>query len=176
MISFSMNYSSPSHPLIHAFLLRREEFMGVERLIVETREQGEKLIATLQKLSEIDSCKKQYRLITIKTDILEVMYDHDLVGIFPIETLDWDVSTLEQKLTLTLIKNMKYSEELLVTWLTDHGYKAQKSDEEHTFFRQGDTVSVETRKGTLLINFFGTTLETLYLDGVEKNEWKFFAC
>ena len=171
-----MNYSSPSHPLIHAFLLRRQEFMGVERLIVETREQGEKLIATLQKLSEIDSCKKQYRLITIKTDILEVMYDHDLVGIFPIETLDWDVSTLEQKLTLTLIKNMKYSEELLVTWLTDHGYKAQKSDEEHTFFRQGDTVSVETRKGTLLINFFGTTLETLYLDGVEKNEWKFFAC
>lgn len=150
--------------------------MGVERLIVETREQGEKLLATLQKLSEIDSCKKQYRLITTKTDILEVMYDHDLVGIFPIETLDWDVSALEQKLTLTLIKNMKYSEELLVTWLTDHGYKAQKSDEEHTFFRQGDTVSVETRKGTLLINFFGTTLETLYLDGVEKNEWKFFAC
>ncbi len=59
---------------------------------------------------------------------------------------------------------MKYSEELLVTWLTDHGFKAVKSDEEHTFFRQGDTVSIETRKGTLLVNFFGSILETLYLD------------
>lgn len=71
---------------------------------------------------------------------------------------------------------MKYSEELLVTWLTDHGFKAVKSDEERTFFRQGDTVSIETRKGTLLVNFFGSILETLYLDGEEKNEWRFFAC
>lgn len=103
------------------------------------------------------------------------MYDTDLVGIFPIETLDWKIED-EKKLTLTLTKGMKYSEELLVTWLTDHGFKAIKSDEEHTFFRQGDTVSIETRKGTLLVNFFGTILETLYLDGEEKNEWRFFAC
>lgn len=97
---------------------------------------------------------KKYRLITTKTDILEVMHDTDLVGIFPIETLDWDVSELEKTHILKLSKGMKYSEELLVTWLTDHGYKAQKSDEEHTFFRQGDTVSIQTRKGILLVNFF----------------------
>lgn len=169
-----MYYSAPSHPLIHALLLRREEFQGVEKLIVETREQWEKLIQTLQTLAEIEKSTKQYRLITTKTDILEVMYDADLVGIFPIETLDWKIED-EQKLTLTLTKGMKYSEELLVTWLTDHGFKAQKSDEENTFFRQWDTVSIETRKGTLLVNFFGSTLETLYLDGVEKNEWRFFA-
>lgn len=130
-----MHYSAPSHPLIHALLLRREEFHGVERLIVETRDQGEKLLQTLQKLAEIEKNPKQYRLITTKTDILEVMYDADLVGIFPIETLDWKIEN-EQKLTLTLKKGMKYSEELLVTWLTDHGFKAQKSDEENTFFRQ----------------------------------------
>lgn len=100
------------------------------------------------------SSSKKYRLITTKTDILEVMHDTDLVGIFPIETLDWDVSELEKTHILRLSKGMKYSEELLVTWLTDHGYRAQKSDEEHTFFRQGDTVSIQTRKGILLVNFF----------------------
>ena len=97
---------------------------------------------------------KKYRLITTPTDILEVAHDPDLVGIFPIETLDWDVSELEKTHILKLSKEMKYSEELMVTWLTDHGYKAQKSDEEHTFFRQGDTVSIQTRKGILLVNFF----------------------
>lgn len=171
-----MNYSAPSNPLIYALLLRRDEFQGVERLIVETREQGEKLLMTLQTLAPIEPDSKQYKLIATKVDVLEAMYDRELIGIFPIETLDWEVDALEKNLTLTLTKGMKYSEELLVTWLTDHGFKAQKSDEENTFFRQGDTVSVETRKGTLLINFFGTILETLYLDGEEKNEWRFFAC
>jgi excinuclease UvrABC helicase subunit UvrB len=113
-------------------------------------------------------------LITQPIDILEVTYDRDLVGIFPIETLDWKIED-EKNMTLLLTKGMKYSEEHLVIWLTDHGFKAMKSDEQHTFFRQGDTVSVETRKGTLLINFFGSLLETLYLDGVEQNESRFFA-
>lgn len=170
------HFSAPSHPLIHAFLLRREEFQGVEKLIVETQEQGEKLLATLQSLSEIQKDNKQYRLIMTKTDVLEVTHDSDLVGIFPIETLDWDVSELEKTHILRLSKGMKYSEELLVTWLTDHGYKAQKSDEEHTFFRQGDTVSIQTRKGILLVSFFWSTLETLYLDSVEQDEWSLFAC
>ncbi len=168
--------SSPSHPLLYAFLLRREEFHGTQRLIVETREQGEKLLLNLEKLTEIEPYSKQYRLITTKTDILEVIYDSDLIGIFPIETLDWDVSMLEKTLTLHLTKGMKYSEEILVNWLTDHGYKAQKSDEQCTFFRQGDTVSIQTRKGILLINFFGSTLETIYLNGEEKSEWRLFAC
>jgi hypothetical protein len=69
---------------------------------------------------------------------------------------------------------MQYSEEKLVDWLTDHGFIAKKSGEEYSFFRQGDTVSIETRRGTLLVNFFGNTLETLYLDGAEKEEWRFF--
>mgnify|MGYP000249310040 CR=1 FL=1 len=169
------HFSSPSHPLIHAFLLRREEFQNTERLIVETREQGEKLFQTLQTLSELEKNTKQYRLITTKNDILEVLHDPDLVGIFPIETLDWRIDD-ESRLMLVVTKGMTYSEEKLVTWLTDHGFKAAKSDEENTFFRQGDTVSIQTRKGTLLVNFFGTTLETLYLDGVEKDTWKFFSC
>ncbi len=70
---------------------------------------------------------------------------------------------------------MNYSEEKLVTWLTDHAFTAKKSDEENSFFRQGDTVSIETRKGTLLVNFFGNTLETLYLDSVEQEEWRLFS-
>jgi len=105
-------------------------------------------------MNNVGSSSKKYRLIMTKTDILEVMHDPELVGIFPIETLDWDVSELEKTHILRLSKRMKYSEELLVTWLTDHGYKAQKSDEENTFFRQGDTVSIQTRKGILLVNFF----------------------
>lgn len=97
-------------------------------------------------MAEIEKNKKQYRLISSKTDILEVQFDADLIGIFPIETLEWDVTELESKLTLFLEKNMKYSEDKLVNWLTDHGFKARKSDEEHTFFRQGDTVTIQTRK------------------------------
>lgn len=50
-----MHLSAPSHPLIHAFLLRREEFQGVERLIVETQEQGEKLLATLETLKKMNN-------------------------------------------------------------------------------------------------------------------------
>jgi len=49
------HFSAPSHPLIHAFLLRREEFLGVERLIVETQEQGEKLLATLETLQQMNN-------------------------------------------------------------------------------------------------------------------------
>ena len=171
-----MHYSAPSHPLIHAFLLRREDFRDTERLIVETREQGEKLTKILESLAKIEvNNQKQYRLISNKTDILEVSYDADLIGIFPIETLDWDASEWEEKLTISLEKNMKYSEEKLVDWLTDHGFKAQKSDEENTFFRQGDTVSIQTRKGNLLVNFFGTTLETLYLGTEEIGEFRLFS-
>lgn len=48
-----MHYSAPSHPLIYSFLLQREEFQGAERLIVETREQGEKLLKTLEALEEM---------------------------------------------------------------------------------------------------------------------------
>lgn len=51
------HFSAPSHPLIHAFLLRREEFQGVERLIVETQEQGEKLLKVLTELSIMNNEK-----------------------------------------------------------------------------------------------------------------------
>jgi hypothetical protein len=179
------HFSAPSHPLIHAFLLRREEFQGVEKLIVETQEQGEKLLKVFTELSQIfklqssnykgGNSSKEYRLITTPTYILEVSYDTNLVGIFPIETLDWELPD-EKELTLLITKGMHYSEELLVTWLTDHGFIAKKSDEENSFFRQGDTVSIQTKKGDLLVNFFGNTLESIYLDSVEQQEWRFFAC
>jgi hypothetical protein len=178
------HFSTPSHPLIHAFLLLREEFQGVERLIVETREQGEKLLATLETLQQMNNEKwimnnggfssKKYKLITTPTDILEVSYDANLVGIFPIETLDWELPD-EKELTLLITKGMQYSEEKLVNWLTDHGFIAKKSEEENSFFRQGDTVSIQTKNGTLLVNFFGNTLETIYLEGIEKQAWRFFA-
>lgn len=50
-----MHLSAPSHPLIHAFLLRREEFQGVEKLIVENQEQGDKLLATLETLKKMNN-------------------------------------------------------------------------------------------------------------------------
>jgi transcription-repair coupling factor (superfamily II helicase) len=179
-----MHFSAPSHPLIYSFLLQREEFQS-RKIIVETREQGEKLQKTLEALQQMKNDEwrmknggthsKKYRLISVPTDILEVMYDEALVGIFPIETLDWKIED-EKNLTLSLKKGMEYSEEKLVNWLTDHGYRVTKSDEEHTFFRQGDTVSIATRKGVLLINFFGSTLETLYLGSEEIDEFRLFSC
>jgi hypothetical protein len=92
-----MHFSAPSDPLIYSFLLRREEFQGAERLIVETRTQGEKLVQTLEALENIQSTGKMYRLITTPVDILEVDYDSDIVGIFPIETLDWKVNPKEME-------------------------------------------------------------------------------
>lgn len=128
----------------------------------------------MRQLAVIQNTKKTYKLISTPRDILEVEYSDDMIGIFPIETLDWKVDHPEQ-LLLTLVRGEKYSEDVLVTWLTDHGYSANQSTEEYTFFRQGDTVSVHTRQGLVLINFFGNTVETIYLNGVEQNQWRFFA-
>lgn len=159
-----MHFSAPAHPLIHGFLLRREEFQGMERLIVETREQGEKLLATLAQLNEIEPTGKQYRLISTLTDIVEVMYDDTLVGIFPVETLDWKIDEGDMFLyCLFLEKGQKQSEEKLISWLSEHGYTARKSDEIGTYFRAGDTISIPLKKGMLRVSFFGSTIEDLFL-------------
>lgn len=92
-----MHFSAPSDPLIYSFLLRREEFQGAERLIVETRTQGEKLLQTLEAFEKITPAHKHYRLITTPVDILEVEHDSTIVGIFPIETLDWKVNPKERE-------------------------------------------------------------------------------
>jgi len=92
-----MHFSAPSHPLVYSFLLRREEFQGAERLIVETRTQGEKLLQTLEALEKIEPTDKHYRLITTPVDILEVEHDPDLIGIFPTETLGWKVNPKEKE-------------------------------------------------------------------------------
>jgi excinuclease UvrABC helicase subunit UvrB len=167
-----MHFSAPSHPLIYAFLLRREVFHDTERLIVETRGQGEKLLQTLEALEAIQSLKdkrqnKRFRLITTLVDILEVEHDSDLIGIFPIGTLDWRVDQKEiHNYCLDLQKWTKYNEEKLISWLTEHGYTARKSDEIGTYFRAGDTVSLPLKKGILRVSFFGTMLEDLFLDDV----------
>lgn len=102
-----MHFSAPSHPLVYSFLLRREEFQGTERLIVETRTQGEKLLQTLEALQELEkrggildhtnNDSKNYRLIRTPVDILEVEHDTNIIGIFPIETLDWKVNPKEKE-------------------------------------------------------------------------------
>jgi len=91
-----MHFSAPSHPLIYSFLLHREGFRDAGRIIVETREQGEKLLQTLEALEHIHPLQKIYRLISNPLDILQVYDDPDMVGIFPIETLDWKIDEKEQ--------------------------------------------------------------------------------
>ncbi len=92
-----MHFSAPSHPLVYSFLLRREEFHGAERLIVETHTQGEKLLQTLEALEKIEPTHKHYRLIATLVDILEVEHDANIVGIFPVDTLDWKVNPKEME-------------------------------------------------------------------------------
>lgn len=171
-----MHFSAPSHPLIHAFLLRQEAFLDAERLIVETREQGEKLLQVLEALQNLDGeIKHAYRLISTPTDILEVMYDPTILGIFPVETLDWKVDETDaSEYCLTLQKNMPYNEEKLISWLTDHGYTARKSDEIGTYFRAGDTVSVPTKKGIARISFFGTRIEDIFLRDAAQDTLRIF--
>lgn len=168
-----MHFSAPSHPLIYSFLLQKEEFQTAKKIIVENRAQGEKLFKHLEALQSIQKTKdklqngglwKEYRLIATPWDILEVDYDENLVGIFPIETLEWQISSAERdRYCFELTQWGSLNEETLITWLTEHGYNAKQSDEEYTFFRRGDTVSIQTRQGVLLVNFFGSKLETLYL-------------
>ena len=105
-------------------------------MIVETRSQGEKLLQTLEALEKIQPTSKTYRLITSPVDILEVEHDANLIGIFPVETLDWKVDQKEKEnYCLELQKGAKYNEEKLISWLTEHGYTARKSDEVGTYFR-----------------------------------------
>lgn len=162
-----MHFSAPSDPLIYSFLLRREEFQGAERLIVETRTQGEKLLQTLEALEKISPTNRHYRLISTPVDILEMEHDSHIVGIFPIETLDWKVNPKEmENYCLELERGTKYNENKLISWLTEHGYTARKSDEIGTYFRAGDTVSLPLKKGILRVSFFGTMLEDLFLNDV----------
>ncbi len=160
-----MHFSAPSHPLIYSFLLSKWDFSHAERLIVETREQGEKLLQTLETLGNINPTGKIYKLITTPVDILEVQSDTNLVGIFPIETLDWKIDAREkQQYCFEIEKGMKCDENTLISWLTEHGYTARKTDEIGTYFRAGDTVSIPLRKGVLRVSFFGTTVEELFLN------------
>lgn len=131
-----MHFSAPSHPLIYSFLLSREEFSHAERLIVETREQGQKLLQTLETLAHINPTGKIYKLITTPVDILEVQSDANIVGIFPIETLDWKIDAKEKKqYCFDIEKGMKCGEDAFISWLTEQGYAARKSDEIGTYFR-----------------------------------------
>jgi hypothetical protein len=162
-----MHFAAPSHPLIQSFLLQKEEFQGVNRLIVENIEQGKKLLTTLQALQGILSVAHDYRLITTHADIVELMYDPHIVGIYPVEALDWKVDKKDiSQYCLELKKDMAFTEVNLITWLSEHGYIARKSDEIGTYFRVGDTVSFPTKKGIIRISFFGTKIEELYLSDV----------
>lgn len=158
-----MHFSAPSHPLIYSFLLRREVFLDTERLIVETREQGEKLLQTLEALEILEPTRKNYRLIRTHLDILEVYDDPDMVGIFPVETLDWKIDEKEKsQYCFDIQKGVKCGEEKLISWLTEHGYIARKSDEIGTYFRAGDTISVPLKKGMLRVSFLGPSLRIFF--------------
>lgn len=160
-----MHFSSPSHPLIYSFLLRREQFQGTERLIVETREQGEKLLSTFEALELISPSGREYRLIVSLADIVETLYDTSLIGIFPVEALEWKVDKKDiVNYCLELASWASFDEEKLITWLSEHGYIARKSDEIGTYFRVGDTVSIPTKKDMVRVSFFGTKIEEIYLD------------
>ncbi len=165
-----MHFSAPSHPLIYAFLLQQENFCHARKLIVENQEQGEKLLhileawQSLQKIPQNKCARSGYRLIRTSIDLIEWSHDVSLVGIFPLETLDLHVKQKElDHYCLELKKGMKYSEEQCITWLSEHGYVAKKSEEVGTYFRAGDTISVPLSRGILSISFFGTTLEDLFL-------------
>jgi hypothetical protein len=179
-----MHFSAPSHPLIHAFLLQGVEFRDARTIIVENLEQGEKLFAVLESLREIQGNKRgeyvlqnfgNYRLVRTQVDALEVTNDTELIGIFTPESLDWlhEKWTSDQMFVLTKWQNI--DEEKLITWLTEHGYNAGKWEDEWMYFRQWDTVKIQTRKWTLFVSFFDGTIEDLILEKKSVSEWKLFA-
>lgn len=109
-------------------------------------------------------------------DILEVQSDANIVGIFPIETLDWKIDAKQKKqYCFDIEKGVKCGEDAFISWLTEQGYAARKSDEIGTYFRAGDTVSVPLRKGMLRVSFFGTTVEELFLDDVSITSAQIFS-
>lgn len=107
---------------------------------------------------------------------MEVTYDVNLVGIFPVETLDWKIDDKELKnFVFDIQKNMKIKEDVLLHWLSENGYIAKKSDEENTFFRQGDTIMIRLLQGVLFVSFFGSQIEDILFNQKQISEYRLFS-
>ncbi len=159
-----MHFSLPQDPLIYSFLLRQEDFSETRQLIVENEEKGKQLLERLLALEGIIPTGKEYILIRNRNDVVRFSSEEDIVGIFPVHTLDWKIDEKEKNMySMEIQKEQKISQEIFLSWLSEHGYEARKSDEYDTYFRVGDTVSLPTRKGILRVSFFGDMIEEIFL-------------
>jgi hypothetical protein len=70
-------------------------------------------------------------------DVIYATYHENILAIFTPDRLPLlDVSIDEKKYVLHLTRHFTYAQNNLIIWLTEHGYRAQKSDEIGTYFRQ----------------------------------------
>ena len=81
---FILHFSSPSHPLIHAFLLGRADFSDKRSIIVETPKHAKELLKNIEGLKELFPKRftHQYRYIATELDALEMAYDESIIGIY----------------------------------------------------------------------------------------------
>jgi len=163
-----MRIISPSHPLIHAFLLQRWALKDVKNIIVETDADAIKLKNYLDVLSHTEHAKKpkEYQVISGYNDVLRTIHYDETIGIYSSQIALNPPINIDMRKTgiLELTQDMPLTEKGLIGWLTENGYEAKKSTDINTYLRQWDTISIHTLQGHLQISFFGEKIETIYLD------------
>lgn len=166
-----MKILAPTHPLIHAFLLREKELDGIKNIIVESGEYAEKLAEHMTYLGE-KIWTPSHSPVVIKTnnDVLRVAH-YDNTGIYS-TPIALDPPPLSPESTpYTLKKWETHTERDLLEWLDNNGFTAHSTREEHTYFRQWDTITIMTSQGVLQVSFLWNIIEDMYLNQVSQESF-----
>jgi len=167
-------YTALSHPLIQSFLLQQEDFNDTKNIVVESDADALKLKNTLDALMNLIKWEhKDYQIITSYNDILRTVHYPETVGIYTTQTaLNPPRNTHQNTGLLVLEKDTEYTEKQFIEWLTNNGYEARKSsDEDNTYFRQGDTITLQISRGILQVSFFWGKIEEIYLDRLSQENY-----
>lgn len=162
-----LRITSPSHPLIYAFLLQEESLNTLKNVIVETENDAVKLQAHLIHLAEKTKNVWGKKPLIIKThnDLLRIKHYDDFFGIFTTESiLNLPKKNDTNFMPLVIKKWQTMSEKNVIEWITENGYTSAITQEKNTYFRQGDTISISVAQGNLQISFFWNSIENIYLD------------
>ncbi len=163
-----MKILAPTHPLIHAFLLREKRLDSVKNIIVESEAYAEKLAEHMTSLGE-KMWTASHAPVIIKTnnDILRVSH-YDNTGIYSTSIALDPPPVSSERMPYTLKKWESHKERDLLEWLDNNGFTADSTREMNTYFRQWDTITIMTSQGVLQVSFLWNTIEDMYLDQIPQ--------